>query len=160
MEQEMRTASGITLVEMLVALAVTLIMMGTVITVFGLITERVTDNRSMIETNDRLRSAAHRLREDLGSITVEPIPWQRPESGQGYLEILEGPARDFRGVANQDLIEGDWDDVLFATVHGKGESYRGKFDATAIESNTAEVVWYARKGMAFGGVQTYLLCRR
>ena len=37
----MRTASGITLFEMLVALAVTLIMMGAVVTVFGLIAERV-----------------------------------------------------------------------------------------------------------------------
>jgi hypothetical protein len=156
----MRTAFGITLVEMLVALAVTLIMMGAVIAVFGFITERVTDNRAMIETNDRLRSAAHRLREDLGSVTVEPIPWQRPEAGHGYLEVLEGPQRDFRGVANQDLIEGDWDDLLFATVRSKGESYRGKLNTSAIESNTAEVVWYARKGMTYGAVQTYLLCRR
>src|SRR5687768_6336269 len=122
MEQAMRTASGVTLVEMLVALVVTLIMMGAVITIFGFITERVTDSRSMIETNSRLRSAVHRLREDLSSITVEPIPWQRPEAGQGYLEILEGPARDFRGVANQDPIEGDWDDVLIATLRSKGES--------------------------------------
>jgi hypothetical protein len=162
------TRPGITLVEMLVALAVTLIMMGAVITVFGFIGERVTDSRSMIETNDRLRSAAHRLREDLSSITVDVVPWQRPEAGQGYLEILEGPERDFRrdpangNFTSPNSIFGDWDDVLFTTIRTKGDPYRGKLGATSIESNTAEVVWYLRDSNP--GVVTnpplYTLCRR
>jgi len=154
---------GITLVEMLVALAVTLIMMGAVITVFGFIGERVTDSRSMIETNDRLRSAAHRLREDLSSITVDALPWQRPEAGQGYLEILEGPLRDAQFDADGNLlpnnIQGDIDDLLFATIRTKGDPYRGKFGPTSIESNTAEVVWYLRP-TAGVTTPTYTLCRR
>ncbi len=86
------SSRGMTLVEMLVALTITLIMMGAVITVFGFIGEQVTDSRSIIETNDRLRSAAHRLREDLSSVTAEMMPPLRPESGSGYFEIIEGLA--------------------------------------------------------------------
>ena len=44
--------SGITLVEMLVALAVTLLMMGAVITVFGFIGEHMTDSRD-VDRNHR-----------------------------------------------------------------------------------------------------------
>jgi hypothetical protein len=151
---------GITLVEMLVALAVTLLMMGAVITVFGFIGERVTDSRSLIETNDRLRSAAHRLREDLSSITVDAIPWQRPEAGAGYLEIIEGPLRDVRANDATSPL-GDIDDVLMFTIRSKGDPYRGRFGSGTIESTTAEVVWYLRPNIDVAtNPQTYTLCRR
>jgi hypothetical protein len=166
---------GITLVEMLVALAVTLLMMGAVVTVFGFIGERVTDSRAMIETADRLRSAGHRLREDLTSITVDAIPWQRPEEGAGYLEILEGPARDARDASGTYALPdsplamiGDPDDMLMFTVRSHGEPYRGKFTpptgsnlSPIIESNTAEVVWFLQPTVGVvTNPQTYSLCRR
>ncbi len=149
---------------MLVALAVTLLMMGAVITVFGFIGERVTDSRALIETTDRMRSAAHLLREDLTNITVDAIPWQKPEAGAGYLEIMEGQLRDYvidtsTNTAST-LPGGDVDDLLLFTVRSPDTPYRGKFGGTAIESNTAEVVWYCRDGMTFAGVKTYNLCRR
>ncbi len=155
---------GITLVEMLVALAVTLLMMGAVISVFGFIGERVTDSRGIIETNDRMRSAAHRLREDLTSITVDALPWQRPEAGQGYLEILEGPQRDFDVDTNGNVSiipGGDVDDLLMFTVRSEGGPYRGKFGSSFIESNTAEVVWYVRPTPGIvTNPPTFTLCRR
>ncbi|MEX2141502.1 MAG: prepilin-type N-terminal cleavage/methylation domain-containing protein [Pirellulales bacterium] len=161
---------GITLVEMLVALAVTLLMMGAVITVFGFIGERVTDSRGLIETNDRLRSAAHRLREDLKSVTVDAIPWRRPEAGQGYLEILEGPLRDYAldASGNVSVIPGgDTDDLLMFTVRSEGEPYRGKVPTSnfapsgTMESNTVEVVWYMRPTLdVVTNPPTYSLCRR
>jgi hypothetical protein len=157
---------------MLVALAVTLLMMGAVVTVFGFIGERVTDSRAIIETADRLRSAGHRLREDLTSITVDAIPWQRPEEGAGYLEILEGPVRDSTGaLADPNLPQamvGDTDDLLMFTVRSHGEPYRGKFTppvgsnlSPIIESNTAEVVWFLQPTVGIiTNPQTYSLCRR
>jgi hypothetical protein len=159
---------GITLVEMLVALAVTLLMMGAVVTVFGFIGERVTDSRAIIETADRLRSAGHRLREDLTSITVDAIPWQRPEEGAGYLEILEGPARDARDVTgtfapanSPQAMVGDPDDVFACTVRSHGEPYRGKLGNAIVESNTAEVVWFLQPTVGIAAnPQTYSLCRR
>jgi prepilin-type N-terminal cleavage/methylation domain-containing protein len=161
---------GMTLVEMLVALTVTLIMMGAVITVFGFIGETVTDSRSIIETNDRLRSAAHRLREDLGSVTATMMPPLRPESGAGYFEIIEGPLRAYPtdtatksfSSANRDAIRGDYDDALFFTIRSSGDPFRGKNanNPTPLESTTAEVAWYLRPGLVQGGVQTYVLCRK
>jgi hypothetical protein len=164
---------GITLVEMLVALAVTLLMMGAVVTVFGFIGERVTDSRAMIETADRVRSAGHRLREDLASITVDAIPWQRPEEGAGYLEILEGPVRDSTGLVatganSPQAMTGDTDDKLMFTVRSHGEAYRGKYTAPAgsnmapiLESNTAEVVWFLQPTVGVAtNPPTYTLCRR
>jgi prepilin-type N-terminal cleavage/methylation domain-containing protein len=171
------SARGMTLVEMMVALVVTLIMMGAVITVFGFIGETVTDSRSIIETNDRLRSAAHRLREDLGSVTATMVPPLRPESGMGYFEIIEGDARSYPTAnrafapADRDLITGDYDDALLFTIRSGGEPFRGKSMKPAptpgtglvpidIESPTAEVAWYLRPGLVQGGVQTYVLCRK
>jgi hypothetical protein len=170
-----RDRRGITLVEMLVALAVTLLMMGAVVTVFGFIGERVTDSRAIIETADRLRSAGHRLREDLARITVDAIPWQRPEEGAGYLEILEGPARDARDATgtyapanSPQAMIGDPDDLLMFTVRSHGEPYRGKYTPQAgsnlspiIESNTAEVVWFLQPTVGIAAnPPTYSLCRR
>ena len=55
---------------------------------------------------------------------------------------------------------GDYDDLLLFTVRSPDTPYRGKFGGTAVESNTAEVLWYCRDGMTFAGVKTYNLCRR
>ncbi len=163
---------GMTLVEMLVALTVTLIMMGAVITVFGFIGEQVTDSRSIIETNDRVRSAAHRLREDLSSVTAEMMPPLRPESGSGYFEIIEGSNN--RGYpidtstysfapANRNQIVGDIDDALLFTIRSGGEPYRGKFDNGSYDSPMAEVAWYLRDTPgqpATVNPKTYVLCRK
>ncbi len=143
-------------------------MMGAVITVFGFIGEQVTDSRSIIETNDRLRSAAHWLREDLSSVTAEMMPPLRPESGSGYFEIIEGPLRGYPTQNNgsfatgggRDLINGDSDDGLFFTIRSGGEPFRGKYNNGSYESPTAEVAWYLRPGLVQGGVQTYVLCRK
>ena len=157
---------GMTLVEMLVALTVTLIMMGAVITVFGFIGEQVTDSRSIIETNDRLRSAAHRLREDLSSVTAEMMPPLRPESGSGYFEIIEGPhsAVIRRRNGNFDpaigrMITGDFDDALFFTIRSSGEPFRGKYGTTdSYESPTAEVAWYLRNTPGQSATRMQNLC--
>jgi hypothetical protein len=159
---------------MMVALVVTLIMMGAVITVFGFIGETVTDSRSIIETNNQLRSAAHRLREDLGSVTATMVPPLRPESGMGYFEIIEGMERDAyteNGTLKTTTVQGDTDDALFFTIRSGGEPFRGKSMKPApppstglvpidIESPTAEVAWYLRPGLVQGGVQTFVLCRK
>jgi prepilin-type N-terminal cleavage/methylation domain-containing protein len=159
---------GMTLVEMLVALVVTLIMMGAVITVFGFIGETVTDSRSIIETNDRLRSAAHLLREDLGSVTARMMPPLRPESGLGYFEIIEGAERDAfdrSGNLKSTTVQGDTDDALFFTVRSGGEPYRGKNanNAVPFESPTAEVAWYLRdtpNQSPNTNPKTFVLCRK
>lgn len=82
---------GFTLVEMLVALAITLLLMISVATIFSSVSDSIRDGRTTIEMNDRLRGVQNRLRADLEGVTVITIPPRRPENDEGYLEIIEGP---------------------------------------------------------------------
>jgi hypothetical protein len=83
-----------TLVEMLVAMALTLLMMAAVAQIFGMLGQGVNGSRSMAELNDRMRATAYRLRQDLAGVTVDTTPPVKPELNSGYLEIIEGPCSD------------------------------------------------------------------
>lgn len=157
-------ASGMTLVEMLVSMAVTLIMIGFVAQLFGLLGTNVSSSRALIETNDQLRSVAHRLRTDLAGITVDPIPPLRPESASGYLEILEGPNNDFAvnyaTAAPVTVPNGDCDDALLFTTASQGDPFVGRFQGGSIESPTAEVAWFCVSTGNVSGVPLFSLYRR
>lgn len=83
-----------TLVEMLVAMALTLLMMAAVAQIFAMLGQGVNGSRSMAELNDRMRATAYRLRQDLAGVTVDTTPPVKPELNSGYLEIIEGPCSD------------------------------------------------------------------
>jgi prepilin-type N-terminal cleavage/methylation domain-containing protein len=85
---------GVTLIELMVALAITLIMMTAVITLFANLSGTVSDSRALIEISERLRATRNRLQLDLAGHTASTIPPLRPEDGEGYLEIIEGPNTD------------------------------------------------------------------
>jgi type II secretory pathway pseudopilin PulG len=85
---------GVTLIELMVALAITMIMMTAVITLFANVTTTVSNSRALIEISERLRTARNRLQLDLAGHTASTIPPLRPEDGEGYLEIIEGPNCD------------------------------------------------------------------
>ncbi len=85
---------GLTLVEMLVSLVCVLLLMMAYTQLFSDVGSKVGAARSMIELNSRMRSAAQRLRSDLESHTCDMTVWQRPETGSGYFEIIEGPLCD------------------------------------------------------------------
>lgn len=131
---------GFTLIEMLVALAITLVMMGTVVTLFGVITESVANSRSALEMSDRLRAARSVLQDDLDGATATLRPPLRPESDQGYFECMEGQA--FDGASGLLDIFGDVDDVLMLTVR-RSPPFIGKLNGATIESPLAEVVYFA-----------------
>ena len=86
---------GFTLVEMLIAVAITLVMMAAVVTVFANISDSVQKRRATVEMSNSIRHVRNVLQQDLAGATCPTIPWQRPESNHGYLEIIEGPASDF-----------------------------------------------------------------
>jgi prepilin-type N-terminal cleavage/methylation domain-containing protein len=162
---------GVTLIELMVALAITMIMMTAVITLFSNVTTTVSNSRALIEISERLRTARNRLQLDLAGHTATTIPPLRPEDGEGYLEIIEGPNSDAgsyvpnpntppygvpspingttvsyavsaSGSANE--IMGDADDVLMLTVRSQAEPFVGwAAGGVLTESNTAEVIWYA-----------------
>ncbi len=83
--------SGYTLVEILVAMTLTLMLMTAVVTVFGGVGDGIAKSRRAMEQFDRLRTTAQQLRQDLQGLTVKldgrPV---RPEENQGYFEYIEG----------------------------------------------------------------------
>ena len=126
---------GYTLIEILVATLLTLIMMGAVVTIFGMIGESISDSRSLLETTDRLRAAQNTLKRDLQGVTATMLPPRRPESAEGYLEYVEGPigpviapwviARNTE-TGEPDSTVGDIDDILMFTVHSPDEPFVGR----------------------------------
>jgi prepilin-type N-terminal cleavage/methylation domain-containing protein len=141
--------SGFTLIEMLVALAITLIMMGAVVTLFGVVSDSVSASRSLIEIQDRLRSAREILQQDLQGVTAKMTPPLRPENNQGYFEIIEGPMND-GSAAHAELNDlfGDVDDVLMFTTSRPDAPFIGKARTSSsspqftIESPYAEVIYF------------------
>jgi hypothetical protein len=155
---------GLTLIEIMVSLTLVLVIMVTTLTIFGMIAGAVADSRAMMDLVDREKAAVLRLQADLDGVTVQTIPWVRPESASGYLLYVEGGATDAHPVSGrtaqamtQEIKElgpggtggdrgsyvlGDTDDVLMMTVHSRGTPFVGRGPQGMIESNLAEVVWF------------------
>src|SRR3954462_9421654 len=95
---------GFTLIEMLVAMAITLVMMGAVVTLFANISNGVRNRRGRAEMSGALRQVRNKLQQDLQGATCPGITWQKPESNHGYIEIIEGQYHE--GYATN-LIDAD-----------------------------------------------------
>lgn len=162
---------GFTLVEILLATAISLIMLGAVVAVFASVMQSINQARAMLETSDRLRSAAELLRSDLRGLTVIPIPPRDPANDEGYFEYTEGPVGqngqvrpimqlndplvavnlddvDGNGNPLPDPTVGDNDDILMFTTRSTGEPFVGRClingQPSTIYSDTAEVAWFVR----------------
>jgi hypothetical protein len=132
--------------------------MVTTLSIFGMIAGGVADSRAMMDMVDREKAAVLRLQADLDGVTVQTIPWVRPESASGYLLYVEGIASDkepSKGRAGQNIspeqaqwamkpysVIGDTDDVLMMTIHSRGTPFIGRGPQGMVESNLAEVVWF------------------
>ncbi len=159
--------SGYTLVEILVAAALTLLLMGAVVQMFGALGQSITDSRSFLEASERLNSAAARLQMDLKGVTVKMLPPRNPDDGEGYFEYIEGPiAQGGNGVKGdstsgpfpqpvngdngnvKDSTVGDFDDILMFTTRSAGRPFIGLYDngtaVQAVQSDAAEVAWFIR----------------
>jgi len=79
---------------MLIAMAITLVMVGAVVTLFANISNSVRNRRAVVEMSGQLRHARNMLQQDLQGATCPGLPWQRPDENQGYIEIIEGPLSD------------------------------------------------------------------
>ena len=147
--QRTHSRLGMTLVEMLVATAVTLILMGAIAQVFGMLGNGVTSSRSIIEVNDQLRMVSHRLRNDLQGLTASTIPPGRADGDTGYLEIIEGPASEansstLRSPVDTTALLADCDDLLMLTTRSLEDPFIGRFGTVALEAPTAEVAWFCK----------------
>ena len=155
--------AGLTLVEMMVVVAVTLIFMIALTQVFSMLGDGIMSGRALIELNGQKRAVTSRLQSDLDSITVPVIPWQTLQNGGGYLEIVEGSATD-KDVNADDIIDpgappfdnrfGDTDDVVMFTARSYDVPFVGNFvindgSIIPIESNLAEIIWWTQFTPAF-----------
>src|SRR3954464_15376829 len=86
--------AGFTLIEMLVAMAITLVMMGAVVTLFANLSNSVRNRRATPEMAGQLRHVRNVLQQDLQGATCPGVTWQRPESNHGYISIIEGPRKE------------------------------------------------------------------
>lgn len=147
---------GFTLVELLVAMAVTLLLILALSQAFALVGDVVSKGRAAIEMSGTLRNAANRLQEDLDGLTVAARPWADERSGPGYLEIVDGPSHDSdwnddntwatrladTDPALGDTTYGDIDDVIAFTSTSRGMPYVGEVAGVALQSTSAEIVWW------------------
>lgn len=87
-----------TLVEVLIAATLSLVLVGLAVQIFATVGNTAAETRSVIQMNDRLRSARIMLQTDLGNTTVRMLPLQ-PGEANGYFEYVEGPDGPiFKGI--------------------------------------------------------------
>jgi hypothetical protein len=133
-------------------------MMAVVVQVFGTVGQSVTDTRALVEAQNSLRAVSNRLKRDLEEATAPMRPPLRPEAGQGYFEIIEGPTGPVTASlpawlqpadtdvspSQPDTTVRDNDDILMFTLRSRGEPFVGRFGTGTVESQEAEVAWFVR----------------
>ena len=127
--------SAFTLVEMLVAMAITLLMMAALARSFGFVGEKVRDSRADVEMSGRLVDINARLSNEIGNCTVSLTPTMNGKEPEGYATFTEGPLTDatsslfrvFDGTDNQLVLDesryGDFDDYLAFTAVAEGNNW-------------------------------------
>jgi type II secretory pathway component PulJ len=159
---------GYTLIEILVATALTLLVLAGVVQVFGTVSESISDARSFVEKVDQLRITQRQLRQDLAGETAPMTPPLTPEAGLGYFEYVEGPwgpvlplgdpsntqAVNIDRNNEMDSTQGDVDDVLMFTTRSRTVPFVGRVSVynsatQSLSSSTglsqlAEVAWFVR----------------
>jgi prepilin-type N-terminal cleavage/methylation domain-containing protein len=143
---------GFTLVEMLIAMALTLIMVYAIAEFYAYVGDTVRDGRAMIEMGGQLRAASQRLKRDLDSLTVRVVPWTDDGNNSGYFEYYEGPRSDkfpdgatlitTISPAEATNLVGDADDILAFTINSGDEPFQGRNGLGTVTSRQAEVVWW------------------
>lgn len=144
---------GFTLVEILVATAVTLLLVAALAQAFAVVSETVAVNRATIEMAGELRGVALRLQQDLEGLTLPVRPWPRGSSGLGYFEYFEGPETDYNANSPRpDTSIGDFDDILMFTAQNEEGEFVGQIQSeivggapgtyTVIRSKLAEIIWW------------------
>jgi len=143
--------AAFTLVEILMALALSLLLLGAVITMFGKVSESIGDSRSLLEMADRLRLAETRLQLDLAGVTATMNPPRNPANNEAYFEYIEGGTTISALAKNTDVSPnvpdttvGEVGDILMFTTRSTGRPFVGKRNGNPVESYVAEVAWFVR----------------
>ncbi|GAA5504923.1 prepilin-type N-terminal cleavage/methylation domain-containing protein [Novipirellula caenicola] len=151
-----RKSLGFTLVEMLVAMAVTLLMMAALARAFAFVGERVRDSRGDVKISNDIRDVTNRMRDELKRCTVSLEPNDGGPDQAGYFLYYEGPMTNATSsllgpsttidgqIVARDARYGDFDDYFaFTAVAKPGSWFTGKvpeFILTGTATDTNPVV--------------------
>ena len=173
-----------TLIEMLVAMTASLILLGSVMTIFQILGDTVRKSRKMGELDSEICSFKGIILNDLAGVTARrsasglDCPANAGLGASGYFEIIEGPNSDLLDFsvtppydrstnmagptgASNDRIVGDTDDLLFFTTQSvSGNPFYGKFEDSTIESPQAEVAYFCTPTPGTANPTLYTLRRR
>ena len=149
---------GLSLIEVLVALTMTLIVLVAMMQAFKFASNEMAKGRASVELTNQLRTVEDLLRSDLRSLTVDAKPhYNLSAAPKGYFEIVDGPAVDVNyipdlfGVAattanvNRSILNlamGDYDDIVAGTIRSSSVPFRGRNGNAVEESSLAEVIWF------------------
>ena len=167
------STSAYTLVELLIALTLSLFLLLAVSELFKRVGGTMNDTRSAMSTSVNLNEAAMLLRQDLDRIPS--TLWNKPqriaagnvdvEDFDGYLFVAEGPNKPFPNPlpqplpdilphpyvdeqGNPDVTVGDVDDIIGFTADANlvepKTPFRGLINGAIEERDTAEIVWFVR----------------
>lgn len=149
------TRRGFTLLELLVAMTLTLLLTALVVQVFSFVSDGVYNSRATMDLSDQLRNAKHRIIQDLRGVTAPMTPPLDPSSESGYLEYIEGPrvanypggdiGRPVASLSNaMQTYYGDLDDILMFTTVCYDEELIAKGPSDGIKSRYAEIAYFIR----------------
>jgi type II secretory pathway component PulJ len=134
---------GITIIELLIAVALTLIIVGAMVRAFKLTSDEISSGRAQMQCHSLLRTVSETLRRDLQMATCLPKVSSLHEEVAGGFEVVEGEEDEKEHTlltANSHL--GDHDDILWLTVRSSDKPFRGRFNGNIVESNLAEITWW------------------
>ncbi|MFK8111209.1 MAG: type II secretion system protein J [Rubripirellula sp.] len=143
--------AAFTLVEMLVAMTVTLLIMAALTRSFGYVGRQIKESRSDVSLSNQLRDVQVRLQTDLAGCTVTMNPSADDAEKRGYFMYYEGPVTDatsslFRTAIDSDsgnlelpdVRYGDFDDYIAFTAVATGDNwFTGKVPRYILDQATS-----------------------
>jgi len=103
-----RPRSGFTLVEILVAAAISLVVILAVVQLFKHAGDIVREGRATIEMAGQIRRAAEQVREDVAGLTVPTTPWPTDAAAQGSFEYFEGASASLPPYSTKNMPVPKW----------------------------------------------------
>jgi prepilin-type N-terminal cleavage/methylation domain-containing protein len=115
-----RPRRGMTLVEMMVVVALVVLMMSILVSIFSSATGAISSSRVFVELDSGLRNLDSTIRRDLAGVTARLTPPLDPKDNLGYFEYSENSFADAQGE--------DGDDTLSFTAKApEGQKFTGRF---------------------------------
>jgi hypothetical protein len=141
---------GMTLIEILIALTMTMIVLFAMAQAFQYASAEIAKGRSVLEMSSRLRNVDQLLRTDLAGVTVSVQPHLETYP-EGYFEIVDPEVYDKISIIDpramgKEGYYGDVDDILAFTSRRLDGSFQGRYQlngqSATLRSSFAEILWY------------------